>query len=72
MDGQSIYLVPNVLGVIGALTIFGILIYVVRAKKGLSLIQIVLLLIAFLLSLALIGGQVRVVSSISSGEADEK
>jgi len=50
------------LGILGALVIFGYLALLANAKRGISKLQFAGLLIAFVVSLLLTSGQVKVVS----------
>jgi hypothetical protein len=57
-------------GVVGALAIFCCLVWLAKEMKGISIAQIACLLVAFAVCLFMIGGQVKVTTSLSSGEAD--
>ena len=59
-------------GVFGCLVVFGILVWLARRQKGISIVSILILLIALIASLILVAGQVKVITSITSGAPDDK
>ena len=67
----GIFLVP--IGVIGLIGTFVYLIVLVRRQEGISTGLMVTLSVVFLVSVLLtaLGSQVKVISSLSSGSADE-
>ena len=60
------------LGVVGLVSIFVYLVTLVNRKEGIPTNTLVFLCIAFLISVlfTVLGSQVKVISSLSSGEAD--
>jgi hypothetical protein len=61
-----------VLGAFGCLAAFGYLIWMAKKMDGISTAQIVCLVIVFVVSLFLVAGQVRIVSSITSCDAEDE
>ncbi|MEI7985756.1 MAG: hypothetical protein WCI55_09025 [Armatimonadota bacterium] len=59
-------------GAVVALAVFVRLVCLAKAKKGISMIEIICLLAVCLGAMFVIAGQVRFVTSFSSGPADDK
>ncbi len=61
-----------VLGAFGCLAVFGYLTWLAKRMEGISTVEFLCLVIAFVLSLVLVSGQVRIVSSLTSGDTDDE
>jgi len=72
MDDRPINNFLILLGGVGCLAVFGYLIWLVKVMQGISTAQIVCLLFVFIVSLLLVAGQVKVTTSITSGDTDDE
>jgi hypothetical protein len=60
------------MGALGCLAVFGCLVWLAKRQEGISTLLIVCLLIALIASLFLVAGQVKVVTSLTSGDTEDK